>query len=87
MTVQIAVRIPTEQAEELDRLVDAGAFGSRTAAIRAAIARLIADERERAIGEAYRKGYAAFPQEDWIGEVGLALMSARVQAEIDDEPL
>jgi Arc/MetJ-type ribon-helix-helix transcriptional regulator len=87
MTVQIAIRIPSADAEALDRLVDAGTFGSRTAAIRVAIARLVAEERERAIAEAYRKGYMAFPQERWIGDVGLALMSERLKAEQGDEGL
>jgi Arc/MetJ-type ribon-helix-helix transcriptional regulator len=87
MPMQIALRIADDQIAGLDQLVDAGSFDNRTAAIRAAIDLLLADVRERAIAEAYRRGYTAFPQEDWAGEVGLALMSARLRADGDNVPL
>ena len=56
----------------LDNLVEQGRFGNRSEALRAGLARLLADERDRAIEAAYRNGYAEHPQEEWIGQVGLA---------------
>jgi Arc/MetJ-type ribon-helix-helix transcriptional regulator len=56
----------------LDELIKEGRFANRSEALRAGLARLLGDERERAIEAAYRKGYAEHPQEDWIGPVGLA---------------
>lgn len=34
------------------------------------------EKREREIDEAYRRGYTEHPQEEWIGEVGLAALAA-----------
>lgn len=56
----------------LDHLIEQGRFANRSEALRAGLARLIRDERERAIDAAYRRGYAEHPQEEWIGQVGLA---------------
>ena len=38
-------------------------------------------EREREIDEAYRQGYEKYPQEDWVGEAGIALLEAWSKAE------
>jgi len=81
MTIQIAVRIPEEQLESLDAAIARGSFQNRTVAIRAALDALLREERERGIDEAYRRGYAAHPQEEWIGAAGLALFAAFVEAE------
>ncbi len=42
---------------------------------------LLEEEREQQIVESYRRGYEKHPQEDWIGEVGLALFAAWVESE------
>jgi len=55
----------------LDDLVAGGRFASRSDAVRAALARLLEEERERAIDEAYRRGYGDQPQQEWVGRVGL----------------
>ncbi len=68
----------------LDALVADGRFASRSDALRAAFARLIRDERERTIDEAYRRGYGEKPQEDWLGALGLAAFAAFAEAEGDD---
>ena len=45
-------------------------------------------EREREIDVAYRAGYSAHPQEEWVGDAGLAAFAAFVAAEEKDaEPL
>ena len=65
----------------LDDLVKQGRFASRSEALRAGLARLLEDERERAIEAAYRRGYQEHPQEEWIGQVGLAGLAALHDAE------
>lgn len=42
---------------------------------------LLREERDREIAEAYRRAYEKYPQEDWIGEVGLWAFSQIVAAE------
>ena len=81
MTIQIPVRIPDEDLAELDAAIARGSFPNRSAALRAALDLLLREERERAIDDAYRRGYGAHPQEEWIGDDGLALFEALVKAE------
>lgn len=83
MSVRISVRVPAPHAAALDSAVAAGRFASRSAAVRAAVVMLLFEEREREIGEAYRRGYGSYPQEDWIGEAGLAAFARLVAAEED----
>jgi Arc/MetJ-type ribon-helix-helix transcriptional regulator len=73
MAVQIAVRLPDEDLERLDAAVARGSYPSRAAAVRAGLQRLLRDERETQIAEAYRQGYAAEPADPEIGEAGLEL--------------
>jgi Arc/MetJ-type ribon-helix-helix transcriptional regulator len=88
MTVQIPVRIPKEDARALDEAVARGRYESRSDALRAGLAMLLREEREREIEEAYRRAYTEHPQEDWIGEVCLWAFSQIVAAEEkDQEPL
>jgi hypothetical protein len=47
---------------------------------------VLREEREREIDEAYRRGYGEHPQEDWVGEAGLAGLAAFDRAE-GGEPL
>ena len=84
MTAQIPIRIPEAALAELDEAVARGRFPNRSAALRAGLDLLLTEERERAIDEAYRRGYGTHPQEEWIGETGLALFAALAKAE---EPL
>lgn len=81
MTVQIPVRIPDEDARKLDEAVASGRFATRSEALREGLAMLLREEREREIEEAYRRAYEKYPQEDWIGEVGLWAMTQIVAAE------
>lgn len=84
MTVQVPVRLTKEDVAALDTLVQRGRFGNRSEALRAALAELLREEREREIDEAYRRGYGKYPQEEWLGEWGLALMDEFHRAEGDD---
>jgi Arc/MetJ-type ribon-helix-helix transcriptional regulator len=58
MGAQIAVRLADEDLKSLDEAVARGAFPSRAAAVRAGLRRLLAQEREAQIAEAYRRGDA-----------------------------
>lgn len=69
----------------LDEAVAKGRFANRSEAMREALAMLLKEEREREIEEAYRRGYTEQPQEEWIGELGLALFAAWAEAEERDE--
>jgi Arc/MetJ-type ribon-helix-helix transcriptional regulator len=81
MTVQIPVRIPDRDAELLDDAVARGRFASRSEALRAGLAMLLREERDREIADEYRRAYEKYPQEDWIGEVGLWALTQIVAAE------
>jgi len=88
MTEQVAVRIPMRDLSALDEAIARGRFPNRAAALREGLERLLREEREREIDEAYRRGYGEQPQEDWIGEAGLAAFAALVATEERDaEPL
>ena len=86
MTIQVPVRLTKEDVAALDEVVARGRFANRSDALRAGLARLLREERERAVDEAYRRGYAKHPQEDWLGQAGLAGLSAFDRAE-GGEPL
>jgi Arc/MetJ-type ribon-helix-helix transcriptional regulator len=66
----------------LDAIVAAGRFASRSDALRTGLARVLHEEREREIDEAYRRGYGEQPQEDWVGFIGFAGLTAFDQAEV-----
>jgi Arc/MetJ-type ribon-helix-helix transcriptional regulator len=84
MTTQVPVRLTDEDLAELDRAVSAGRFASRSDALRAGLARVLHEEREREIDEAYRRGYTEHPQEEWVGQVGIAALAAFFEAEGGD---
>lgn len=81
MTIQVPVRLTEEDAAALDAAVEAGRYASRSEAMRAGLARILREERDREIAEAYRRGYGEHPQEEWIGEAGLAALIAFDRAE------
>jgi Arc/MetJ-type ribon-helix-helix transcriptional regulator len=70
----------------LDAAVASGRFASRSEALRAGLAQVLAEEREREIDAAYERGYGAIPQEEWVGELGLSGLAAFDRAE-GGEPL
>ncbi len=75
-SVQIAVRLPQSDLEQLDVAVARGVFPSRAAAVRAALARLLHEQREREIAEEYRRAYGAQPSDEddeALGRAGLQL--------------
>ncbi|MBD0330215.1 MAG: hypothetical protein ICV64_08945 [Thermoleophilia bacterium] len=46
--------------------------------------RRLREEREREIEAAYRRGYGEHPQEEWVGEVGLAAFADLVSSESNE---
>ena len=70
----------------LDAVVASGRFANRSDVLRAGLAWVLGEERDREIEAAYRRGYGAQPQEEWVGEVGLAGLEALNRAE-SGEPL
>jgi Arc/MetJ-type ribon-helix-helix transcriptional regulator len=81
-TEQIAVRLPVPLLEELDRLVAAGSYESRAAAVRAGIEMLAALQEQRRIDEEIIEGYRRIPVTD--AEMRSAYLSAI--ASIEEEP-
>jgi len=73
MSVQIAVRLADEDLRRLDAAVARGTFASRAEAVRVGLSRLLREEREAQIEEAYRRAYAEAPDDDELGAAGLAL--------------
>ncbi len=81
MATQIAVRIPDEHLARIDAAVRAGRYESRAAAVRAGVDQLVREERDREIAERYERGYGRHPQEEWVGQAGLAAGAKTVRRE------
>lgn len=60
-TEQIAVRLPKEQLQVLDDLVDRGAYPTRAAAVRAGVDALVELERRRRDDRSIVNGYQRIP--------------------------
>jgi len=54
---------------------------NRSEALRAGLARILHEEREHEIDQMYAAGYGKHPQEAWVGELGLAGLTAFDRAE------
>lgn len=78
MSAQIAVRITERELEVIDEAVRTGRFASRAAEVREGVSRLLGEEQTRAIAESYRRAYSEHPEDERMGEVGLALMAEAV---------
>jgi Arc/MetJ-type ribon-helix-helix transcriptional regulator len=63
MSEQIAVRIPDELAQELEALVDTGAFETKADAVRSALEAMIDARRRADIGNRIAEGYRSVPQD------------------------
>ena len=87
MSTPVQTRLSDAEIEALDAAIERGRFPSRSEALRAGLQQVLREEREREIAAAYARGYGRKPQEDWVGEAGLALLNAAVQAEQHRRPL
>ncbi len=82
MTVQVAVKLPEELADELDRLVQSGAFDSRSQVLRAGLEAIIARREQERLRERYREAMAKHPETSHeIAEAGRLAVDA-----IEEEP-
>ena len=81
MTRQLAVRLPDAMVKEVDRLVAAGRYESRTDAVRVALERLLDEVRRQDVDEAIVRGYERVPDgpvDNWV--------EAATEALVKDEP-
>lgn len=79
MTVQIPIRIPDKDAEQLDAMVACGRYASRSDALRQGLNLILRAERNRQIEAEYRRAYAEHPQEE--SEIGLWAFAQFVERE------
>jgi Arc/MetJ-type ribon-helix-helix transcriptional regulator len=79
MTVQLVTRIPDELADAVDELVQAGAFASRSEAVRAGLDAVVDQQRRARVGEAIVRGYLSVPQEhddlSWTDAASAAMIA------------
>lgn len=80
-TEQIAIRLSTEQLDELDELVASGAYESRAAAVRAGIEAIAAIERRRRVDQAIVEGYQRTPPTAVEDAAALASVRDAITAE------
>lgn len=75
----LAARMPDELIARVDELVGSGAYPNRTAAVRAALERLVEAEHRAAIDRAIVEGYRRIPADPPTAletEMGDALINA-----------
>jgi Arc/MetJ-type ribon-helix-helix transcriptional regulator len=81
MTTQVPVRLTESDLAALDAAIARGRFANRSDALRAGLERILREEREDEIDQMYVAGYGKHPQEEWVGELGLAGLAAFDKAE------
>ncbi|CAN5333064.1 hypothetical protein BH18ACT12_BH18ACT12_04270 [soil metagenome] len=86
MTIQVPVRLTESDLAALDAAIARGRFANRSEALRAGLGRVLYEDRQRTIDEAYAAGYGKQPQEEWVADLGLAGLAASDTAE-GGEPL
>ena len=82
MTIQIAVKLPDDLVNEIDRLVDDGAFASRSQAVRSGLEAIVADTRRSALDRRYAESMARLPET----EEEMAEATRLAVASIHEEP-
>lgn len=82
MTIQIAVKLADSTIRDIDRLVEDGTFTSRSDAVRAGLALVVSQDRERAIDHAFAQGFKCLPDTDRE----LATAHNLATTAIDEEP-
>jgi Arc/MetJ-type ribon-helix-helix transcriptional regulator len=81
MKTQVSVRLTDSDLAALDSAIAHGRFSNRSEALRAGLNRILYEERQREIDETYAAAYAKHPQEEWLGDFGLAGLAAFDTAE------
>jgi len=85
MSTPVQTRLEDGELRELDAAVARGRFASRSEALRAGLAYVLREEREREIAAAYERGYGRHPQDSALGDLGLALLAEVAKGERQDE--
>ena len=80
-TQQVAVRLPLDLLATVDRLVDAGVYPSRAAAVRAGLEAIAEAQRRRAVDDAVVDGYTRIPPTVSEDEAALASLRDAVAEE------
>lgn len=80
-TQQVAVRLPLDLLAAIDRLVAAGAYPSRAAAVRAGLAAIADAERRRAVDDALIEAYSRIPPTPAEGAAALASLREAIAEE------
>lgn len=77
ITSQVAIKLSDSLLDELDRLVEQGAFDSRSQAVRAGIERIVTDRRRQELDRRYREASERMPErsEDLAEATRLAVES------------
>lgn len=81
-TTQIAIRVPDDLLEEVDRMIESGALESRADAVRRGLEHLVASARRQRIDRAIVEGYRREPPTG-SDEV---LAEAALRASLMEEP-
>jgi Arc/MetJ-type ribon-helix-helix transcriptional regulator len=79
---QVVTRLDDQLVADLDSLVAAGDFASRSEGVRVALERLVDEQRRRRIGDEIVAGYERYPETDQ--EIARAERATR--ASIAEEP-
>jgi Arc/MetJ-type ribon-helix-helix transcriptional regulator len=82
MTTQIAVKLPEDLLEAVDRLVETQRFASRSEIVRAGLQRMIADDAAATLDRAFVDGFTQHPDSD----ADLRRATTLAIESIDDEP-
>ena len=85
MSTPVQTRLDDAELRALDAAIGRGRFSSRSEALRAGLAAVMREEREREIALAYERGNGRLPQEPWVAEAGLALLAGAASAEQQGE--
>lgn len=79
---QVVTRLDDQLVADLDSLVAAGDFASRSEGVRVALERLVDEQRRRRIGAEIVAGYERCPQTD----EEIARAERAIRASINEEP-
>ena len=82
MTTTVAIRLPDELVDGVDRLVAADRYSTRTDVIRSAVEALLTAHREAELDRIIVEGYVRQPESD----DELAAATAATRALIEEEP-
>jgi Arc/MetJ-type ribon-helix-helix transcriptional regulator len=81
MTRQIAVKLPDDLVDEVDRLVREGTFVSRSQAIRTGIEAMVAQQHRQEIDQRFRDGAGRLPETIADIDEATALAISSIQEE------